>query len=397
MVDVAFTLLGGDGWVAGVNYLKNLLYALSTLDEKRVTPHLFVGEKVPDKTVRLFEPYAKIVRSPLFDERSPAFYLRKLIFRATGEDLLCARLFARHGIRVASHCNICGKNLPFKTINWIPDFQHIHLPQMCSPRQIRRIDSRFRPRAQMSDIILLSSFDALDDFRRYAPEHAAKGRVLQFVSQPNPRIFELNQRGEVERKHGIGRKFFYLPNQFWKHKNHRVVFEAVDILKRRGKEVLVVCTGHTADYRNPGHFEELSAFIVGRGLAENIRILGLIDYDDVLYFMRHAVSVVNPSLFEGWSSTVEEAKSIGKNMVLSDIRVHREQCPPDSVYFDPRDPEGLAEILMRRWDERDGGPDAELELRARGELPERIRRFALTYEEIVRELAGGGPAGRQEP
>lgn len=398
MINVGFTLLGGDSWFAGVNYLRNLLFAISALEERQIRPILFAGEKVSDKTTRLFEPYAAIVRNSLLDENSRAYFLRKLIFKATGEDLLFSRLLARHGIVVASHSNICGRRLPFKTINWIPDFQHLHLPAMYSAREIRRIDSRFRPRAEKSDVILLSSFDAFDDFRRYAPGHEGKGRVLQFVSQPNPRIFEMNERGAVERKYGISDKYFYLPNQFWKHKNHRVVFEAVDILKRRGREILLVCTGHTADYRNRGHFEELASFIADRGLGGNIRILGLIDYDDVLYFMRHAVSVINPSHFEGWSSTVEEAKSIGKNMILSNIRVHREQDPPGSVYFSPEDPEKLAEILGRTWDERAGGLDVKLERAARESLPARTRQFAVKYQDIVLEFAGADlPPWRREP
>jgi len=67
--------------------------------------------------------------------------------------------------------------------------------------------------------------------------------------------------------------------------------------------------------------------------------------------MRHCVCLINPSLFEGWSTTVEEAKALGKHIILSDIPVHREQNPPRSDYFHAHDANALAQIMWRRWQE----------------------------------------------
>jgi len=62
--------------------------------------------------------------------------------------------------------------------------------------------------------------------------------------------------------------------------------------------------------------------------------------------MRVAGAVINPSLFEGWSTTVEEAKSMGVPMLLSDIGVHREQAEGRASFFDPHAPETLADLLV---------------------------------------------------
>ena len=43
--------------------------------------------------------------------------------------------------------------------------------------------------------------------------------------------------------------------------------------------------------------------------------------------MFHSVAVINPSEFEGRSSTVEQAKSLGKQVILSNIKIHKEQKP----------------------------------------------------------------------
>ena len=55
--------------------------------------------------------------------------------------------------------------------------------------------------------------------------------------------------------------------------------------------------------------------------------------------MRKAMAVIQPSLFEGWSTVVEDARALGKPMILSDFPVQIEQDPPSSDYFERNNPE----------------------------------------------------------
>ena len=75
------------------------------------------------------------------------------------------------------------------------------------------------------------------------------------------------------------------------------------------------------------------------------RPLGIVPYLDLMSLMRHSVAVINPSRFEGWSTTVEEAKSMGKSILLSDISVHREQAPDRAAFFSPDNPQALADAM----------------------------------------------------
>jgi len=122
-----------------------------------------------------------------------------------------------------------------------------------------------------------------------------------------------------------------------------------------------------------------------KNIQNNIQLLGMIDILEVYYLMRNCISVINPSFFEGWSSTVEEVKSIGKNIILSDIPVHREQNPPEGIFFNPHNPQELAEILSEKWKTSKGGADYELEKKARGRLEQRIANFGKTYQKIINE------------
>jgi glycosyltransferase involved in cell wall biosynthesis len=97
--------------------------------------------------------------------------------------------------------------------------------------------------------------------------------------------------------------------------------------------------------------------------------------------------VLQPSLFEGWSTSVEEVKSLGKSIIVSDIPVHREQDPSFALYFDPQNPAELAEKLLKTEKEKRPGPELELEQSARAQLGRRTHAFAQTFYKIITEIA----------
>ncbi len=146
-------------------------------------------------------------------------------------------------------------------------------------------------------------------------------------------------------------------------------------------------TGKTSDHRQPEDFSNLMATVQTYGLSDCSRVLGVIPYNDLIALMRNSLAVINPSLFEGWSSSVEEAKSLGKRVILSDIPIHREQDPAAGIFFKPHDAEWLAEVMERIMR---NPPEPEEELRmleaARDYLLPRKIGFAENYQKIVLSL-----------
>ena len=63
--------------------------------------------------------------------------------------------------------------------------------------------------------------------------------------------------------------------------------------------------------------------------------------------MRAAALIIQPSFFEGWSTSIEDSKALGRPLVCSDIPVHREQVPDALGFFDPMKPEILADLLAK--------------------------------------------------
>ena len=150
--------------------------------------------------------------------------------------------------------------------------------------------------------------------------------------------------------HGLPQRYFYMPNQLWRHKNHLLVIEALKRLKQRGLGVVVASTGKAADARNPGHPADVIEAVRESGLEQEMRFLGMVPYEHVMPLARASLALINPSLFEGWSTTVEEAKALGVPMLLSDIPLHREQAGTGAEYFDPHDADAAAMRIASAWE-----------------------------------------------
>jgi glycosyltransferase involved in cell wall biosynthesis len=185
---------------------------------------------------------------------------------------------------------------------------------------------------------------------------------------------------KVIQEYQLPPKFFYLPNQFWKHKNHMVVIEALGLLKQQGFDAVVVVTGNPLDPRHPGYVGQLNARIESLGLRDSFRILGLVPRRHVISLMRTCTALINPSFFEGWSSTVEEARVLGVPMLLSDIAVHREQMKNGATYFIADDAKSLAENLREI---ASANPPLTLPRKPHAQCNENVRRFARDFAMVV--------------
>jgi glycosyltransferase involved in cell wall biosynthesis len=124
-------------------------------------------------------------------------------------------------------------------------------------------------------------------------------------------------------------------------------------------------------------------FAADCNVLDYFRVLGVVPFDHLIELMRNSIALINPSRFEGWSTSVEEAKSMGKQILLSDIPTHREQAPERGVYFPAEDPDALAEAMIAAYNGFDTMRDAAMQDDARARFPERLREFGSTYSRII--------------
>jgi len=77
--------------------------------------------------------------------------------------------------------------------------------------------------------------------------------------------------------------------------------------------------------------------------------------------MRAAALIIQPSFFEGWSTSIEDCKALGRPLLCSNIPVHREQVPDALGFFDPKKPEMLGDLLAEFYGDLEPGPSVSSE------------------------------------
>jgi glycosyltransferase involved in cell wall biosynthesis len=383
---VAFPLIGGGSWTGGLNYLVNLLSALAESGDMSITPVLFVGTDQSEKDIAEVLPFLSEppVRNALWNSGSWTHKERLLRAVLLQRDIQAERAFRAENIDlVFQHSAWYGARFQIPTLAWIADFQHRHLPHLFGNRQFWKRDIGYHALVRSATRILVSSEDAALDCKRFYPAVGDQVSVMPFAPKLIPAQNAVALE-EVRTRHALPEKFFYLPNQFWKHKNHSTVIDALQLLKARNKALVVVASGNLKDNRHPRYPQSVLDKVAAYGLAENFRFLGLIPRADISSVMQLATAVLNPSLFEGWSTTVEEAKSLGVPLLLSDLRVHREQAPLVAKYFDPLSAVSMADVMQCAWEEWQPGPRPEAEMEAAWRTTQQRAEFALRFKDIAR-------------
>ena len=271
-------------------------------------------------------------------------------------------------------------------MEWIPDFQHVHLPHLFSTEQIQNRDERFRYIADRPGIVILSSEAARDDFVKVFPNARATARVWRFCttlteherSQDDP-------RGLVD----VPDSYLYVANQFWAHKEHLTLFRALVLLRDRGVSPNVVCSGLMEDARDPSYVPSLLRFLEEHDLTDQVRLLGFLKRSEQIAVLRCCAAVVQPSSFEGWSTVVEDTKAVGRPLILSDIPVHLEQAP-DARFFSVGSPESLADVIEAAMPELEPGPDPSAERAADEATRVRRRELGHAFVSIAEEAIALG-------
>lgn len=206
---------------------------------------------------------------------------------------------------------------------WIPDFQEWHLPEFFTPEEIAARRKMQQNIADQNATLVLSSRDSLKDFRNFFPDARAHADVVHFAVIHPP--YNKLSISDLRSKYDLPDKYFIAPNQFWAHKNHLTVIKAVELSREQGDTFTVVFTGNEDDYRNPGYTANLKKYAEQNDLMDFVRFLGFIDRKEQLQLMNHAVAVIQPSAFEGWSTVIEDAKAMGQSILASSLEVHKEQ------------------------------------------------------------------------
>ena len=193
-----------------------------------------------------------------------------------------------------------------------------------------------------------------------------------------------NDKAAVIAKYQLAEGYLFYPAQFWAHKNHVRIIEALALLRARGKRLQAVFAG--GDKGNRRHVERT---VERLGLREQVRVLGFVPAPDMRGLYEGCSAVVMPTYFGPTNLPPLEAWTVGKPLVYS--RHLSDHAGEAAVLADPDDAQDLAQAIEQATDPATAArlvASAELRLRqieqqragAEAELLQRLQQFAARRE-----------------
>jgi glycosyltransferase involved in cell wall biosynthesis len=176
-------------------------------------------------------------------------------------------------------------------------------------------------------------------------EHA-RGTLVERHGLDPGRVRAIHLAVDHERFTPDGRQrepFLLYPANAWPHKNHPRLFQAFALVRRERPELKLLLTG-------AGH-QRLH-------LPAGVESLGHVPIERLVDLYRTAAALVYPSLYEGFGIPPLEAMACACPAAVSEAASLPEICGQAAVYFDPLEPESIADGIRHVLDSPPaGGPE----------------------------------------
>ncbi len=371
-----------DSWLGGNIYLLNLINQIYK-NSKDIDISILINQNYSINNFIEFNK-VKIIQSKFFSNSLLSRIFNKLQIIIFGKDFLLENFLIKNKINILSHFFITGRNSKIKSLFWIPDFQEIYNLKYISLK--RRLLRKFNLvyAIKNSYNLILSSNTVKNDLKKINVNASKKATVFKPFFETTENV----KNNKVLSKFGIQKKFFLLPNQYWKHKNHILILNILkEIISKKRQDIQIVSTGYFYDQRFPEYKTQILDFIEENKLENCYKILGIVSYEDLMDLMHLCIAVINPSKSEGWSSTVEQAKSMGKMVLLSNLKVHKEQAPYRRYYFNPNDKKKLAKKLLQLHKNYNPIKEKNIMHYAKRRMSEAKIKFSIDYINYIRKIA----------
>ena len=231
--------------------------------------------------------------------------------------------------------------LGVKTVAYLYDCQHRHLPEFFSEEVIKARDEFFQDMVDSRQKIIVNAETVKDDlvnFFKASPEQIC---VLPYT--PKIDLCYYKDYSRQIKKYHLPKRYIMMSNQFWIHKDHPTAFRAFAEYLKTDADMEFIFTGAMEDGRRPEYIRELKDLLKELNIEDKVRFLGLIPKEEQLQIMKGATAVIQTTLFEGGpgGGSVYDAAALGVPVVVSDIKTNLGVVYDRILYFRAGDAQDL--------------------------------------------------------
>jgi glycosyltransferase involved in cell wall biosynthesis len=230
-----------------------------------------------------------------------------------------------------------------------PDF-----PEVSANGEWEAREYCFRHGARCATLLLADSEVGKEDILQlYGPYGVTPDKVKVLPYLPACYLamdVAASERRRVRTRYHLPERYLFYPAQFWPHKNHVRIVQALDLLKReRRLQVAVVLCGSCSGEIRERTFHQVMSLSSQLGVEKQIHYLGYVPDEDMSGIYAEAVALVMPTFFGPTNIPILEAWAFGCPVLTSNIRGVREQVQDAGVLVDPRSVEAIADGIYQLW------------------------------------------------
>lgn len=266
------------------------------------------------------------------------------------------------------------------------DLQHVHFPEFFSDAERRQRDLWYRTLCDQASVVSVTSEWGKRDLVENLDVDPGKIAVVPLapaLAAYGPALDD-QERSSLLDGLGVRGDFAFYPAQTWPHKNHARLVGALKLLRERGTDITLVCSGAKNEY-----LPALERFVRDQGMDDRVLFVGYVSPKELQALYAGARCMIMPTLFEaaGGFGPIAEAFLAGVPVACSNVTSIPEQVGDAALVFDPLDERAIAATVERLW--TDSALRADLVDKGR----QNIMRFswdrtARTFRAHYRRLAG---------
>ncbi len=239
----------------------------------------------------------------------------------------------------------------------IHDLQHRlqpEFPEVSADGEWEAREYLFRNGARYATLLLSDSEVGREDILNfYGPYGVEPDQVKVLPFLPSRYLFaktDGEERQRIRTNYQLPESYLFYPAQFWPHKNHRRIIEALGQLREEfGLKIPIVFSGsHTGDIREHT-FDEVRSVSFQMGLEKEVWYLGYIPDEDMSALYSEAVALIMPTFFGPTNIPILEAWALDCPVLSSDIRGIQEQAGQAAILVNPRSVESIADGIYKLW------------------------------------------------
>jgi glycosyltransferase involved in cell wall biosynthesis len=238
-----------------------------------------------------------------------------------------------------------GCEFPVPALIAIHDLMHRYegrFPEAGSPREIRIREAQYGSICRWARGILVDSQMGARHVKECYGVEDERLHVLPFIAPPH--AWNAPVPPGFDQRYQLPEKFVFYPAQFWEHKNHARLVQAVARLKGDLPDLKLVLVGSRKNA-----YEKVVALAGELGLEDDVLFLGYVPDEDMPELYRRARALVMPTFFGPTNIPPLEAFAVGCPVALSDRYGMPEQAGGAALLFDPESVQAIATSIRRLW------------------------------------------------